>query len=100
MILIFQSLKNKIFLLLVCFVLCSFGALVDGMSSSKVSWWLWHSVNWVRRDVLIFIFLWIVFGKPLGPGAKKWEWFFAICFNFILHEIFYKLGELLCQSKL
>ena len=75
-----------------------FGHFHDGWTaptySTEFGWWLWHIVNWLRRDVLLVILMWPL----IMENAKKeiqlaiLTWVVVGLSNLTLHWMLYDLA--------
>lgn len=101
---------------LVIILVAVFGHFLDGwvnpLHETILGWWLWHAVNWLRRDLVLVILLWplimekeerLFFGRCSWshrlayrydfPERLAW-WTVAAVSNYLLHQILYTLGLL------
>lgn len=91
------------------------GHFMDGWSypphTTELGWWLWHAVNWARRDIVLIVLLWPmihfyrgqyyykgwIWLKQSEPRFDRSEkialWTLAAVFNFMLHHALYWLAE-------
>ena len=83
-----------------------FGALVDGygLRVPDADSDIWHTLNWARRDVPIFV-MYVIASIQYYRGNRferardkrhfdiAMAWIDALIANYILHKVFYYLGE-------
>lgn len=93
------------------------GHFMDGWSypphATALGWWLWHAVNWLRRDLVLVILLWPMIMRQLTIyevlGKYGWSeyltprfdlperlalWTLAAGGNYLLHQVLYWLGTI------
>lgn len=107
--------SRKTYWILIVLVACA-GHFHDGWSYpqhiTELGWWLWHAVNWLRRDLVLVILLWPLIMEKEGRlffGRCSWShrlayrydlperlawWTLAAVGNYLLHQILYTLGLL------
>lgn len=93
---------NQYELLVIAIVIRVVGDFHDGISARGpgVSWWYWHGVNWLRRDLII---AWIVFqflGWPWQSFDRLADWVLVAALNIIIHRVFYLLGTMTHKERL
>lgn len=89
-----MSTSNRIILVL---LVGTWGHFIDGWTnpsySGTIGWWLWHAVNWLRRDVVIVVLLWpIVMHGIEEQKDKVLAWICIGLINLIYHHILYNLA--------
>lgn len=93
------------------------GHFMDGWSypphATVLGWWLWHAVNWLRRDLVLVILLWPMIMRNWQTyeylTAYGWRqvkrfkydlperlalWALAAVGNYLLHQVLYWLGTI------
>lgn len=93
------------------------GHFMDGWSypphTTALGWWLWHVVNWLRRDLVLVILLWpmIMHSRQtrVYMTERGWHkvitnrfdlperlalWTLAAVGNYLLHQILYWLATI------
>lgn len=72
----------------------------DGLSSRRlnVSWFTWHLVNWLRRDLIITVIIWYIIGSPWISLGNFINWIMLVGINILFHKVFYYLGEIFSEK--
>lgn len=72
----------------------------DGLSFRRidVSWFTWHLVNWLRRDLIITIIIWHTIGSPWISLGNFINWIMLVGINILFHKVFYYLGEIFSEK--
>jgi len=91
--------------ILIMLLLRIFGAVVDAISCHpEVAWWPFHILNWMRRDVIIFILFIDQATRYMRDYSRCFAtredrrfnlavWFIIfLVANYFLHNIFYAVG--------
>lgn len=87
-----------VYLIALAAILRIIGGLHDGMSSRKVSWILWHCVNWLKRDAIIIAITYYFVGAPWGSLNLFMTWVMWAGLNIFTHRMSYWMGEKLSMA--
>lgn len=84
---------NTCELLTIAFILRVAASFRDGWSARRVKWLPWHIVGWIYRDAIIAWILLEWLGWPWASVEVALVWASMTLINFVLHRVFYALGE-------
>ena len=67
-----------------------FGSLLDGWNGRRIGWWPFHIFNWMRREVVIILLYFQLYG---WPWIDIQLWMRLAALHTLGHYVFYRIGE-------